>query len=148
FSLSSYRRGASFEQWLAKIAINNCYDELRRRKKRAEMLITDLTEDETNWLENKLSTNSFEDFLGGQDKQNASEIVYKLIARLPAEDKLVLTLLHAHDYSVREIAQLLDWSEAKVKIRAFRARHNLRRVFQKLTLAEQRRQLSKMGQQG
>src|SRR5262249_1143212 len=24
FSLSTYRRGASFEQWLAKIAVNNC----------------------------------------------------------------------------------------------------------------------------
>ena len=148
FSLSSYRRGASFEQWLAKIAINNCYDELRRRKKRNELLITDLTEDETNWLENRLSTNSFEDFLNGNDKQNASEVINKLLARLSAEDKLVLTLLHAHDYSIREIAQMLDWSEAKVKIRAFRARHNLRRVFQKLTLTEQRKQLSKSSQRG
>src|SRR5215475_7509917 len=43
FSLSRYRRGASFEQWLAKIAVNNCYDELRRRKKRNESLITDLS---------------------------------------------------------------------------------------------------------
>lgn len=148
FSLSSYRRGASFEQWLAKIAINNCYDELRRRKKRSEMLLTDLTEDETNWLESKLSANSFEDFLGGDNRQNASEIINKLLAKLSAEDKLVLTLLHAHDYSIREIAQMLDWSEAKVKIRAFRARHNLRRVFQKLTLTEQRKQLNKISQRG
>ena len=143
FSLASYRRGASFEQWLAKIAINNCYDELRRRRKRGEMLIADLTEDETNWLENKLSAKSFEEFWGGHDRQNASEIINKLLTKLSAEDKLVLTLLHAHDYSIREIAQMLDWSEAKVKIRAFRARHNLRRVFQKLTLTEQRKQLSK-----
>src|SRR5262245_31222275 len=143
FSLASYRRGASFEQWLAKIAINNCYDELRRRRKKGEMLIADLTEDETNWLESKLSANSFEEFLGVNDRQNAAEIINKLLAKLSAEDKLVLTLLHAHDYSIREIAQMLNWSEAKVKIRAFRARHNLRRVFQKLTLTEQRKQLSK-----
>src|SRR5262249_59799476 len=26
FSLSSYRRGASFEQWLPKMAVNNSYD--------------------------------------------------------------------------------------------------------------------------
>jgi RNA polymerase sigma-70 factor, ECF subfamily len=148
FSLSSYRRGASFEQWLAKIAINNCYDELRRRKKRSEMLITDLTEDETNWLENKLSANSFEEFSGESDKQNAAEVVNKLLTKLSAEDKLVLTLLHAHDYSIREIAQMLGWSEAKVKIRAFRARHNLRYVFQKLALTEQRKQLSKTSQRG
>ena len=142
FSLSGYRRGASFEQWLAKIAINNCYDELRRRKKRSEMLVTDLTEDETDWLENKLATNSFADFFGLDDKQNAAEIIYKLMAKLPDEDKLVLTLLHAQDYSVKEISQMLSWSEAKVKIRAFRARHNLRRAFKQLTLIEQRKQSS------
>ncbi len=140
FSLSSYRRGASFEQWLAKIAINNCYDELRRRKKRNEMFVTDLTEDETDWLENKLSSSSFADFFGLDDKRNASEIVYKLLAKLPDDDKLVLTLLHAHDYSVKEISQMLGWSEAKVKIRAFRARHSLRRAFKQLLLIEQRKQ--------
>lgn len=142
FSLSSYRRGASFEQWLAKIAINNCYDELRRRKKRNEMLVTDLTEDETDWMESKLAVHSFADFFGNDDKQNASEVIHKLLTKLPPDDKLVLTLLHAHDYSVKEIAQMLDWSEAKVKIRAFRARHNLRRAFKQLTLIEQRKQSS------
>lgn len=25
FSLGTYRRGAAFDQWLAKIAVNNCY---------------------------------------------------------------------------------------------------------------------------
>lgn len=142
FSLSSYRRGASFEQWLAKIAINNCYDELRRRKKRNEMLVTDLTENETDWLENKLSSSSFVDFFGLDDKRNASEITYKLLTKLPDDDKLVLTLLHAHDYSVKEISQMLNWSEAKVKIRAFRARHSLRRAFKQLLLIEQRKQSS------
>src|SRR5438552_3972829 len=60
FSLASYRRGASFEQWLAKIAVNNCYDELRKRKKRGEMTLADLTEDEGVWLENKLAHASFD----------------------------------------------------------------------------------------
>src|SRR5262247_4418991 len=60
FSLSSYRRGASFEQWLAKIAVNNCYDELRRCRKRNESLITDFSEDEEGWLESKLVGAAFE----------------------------------------------------------------------------------------
>lgn len=138
FSLSNYHRGASFGQWLAKIAVNNCYDELRRRKKRSEMLVTDITQDETAWLESKLAANSYANFFGSSDKQNASEIIFKLLSKLTNEDRLVLTLLHAHDYSVKEIAQLLDWSEAKVKIRAFRARHHLRKIFKQITLAEQR----------
>jgi RNA polymerase sigma-70 factor (ECF subfamily) len=140
FSLASYRRGASFEQWLARITINNCYDELRRRKKRGELLLTDITEDETIWLESKLAPTSFDIHFQGLERENAYEIISNLLAKLVPEDKVVLTLLHANDYSVKEIANLLEWSEAKVKIRAFRARHNLRKAFQRHVLTEQRKQ--------
>ena len=40
---------------------------------------------------------------------------------------------------MREIAQLMGWSEAKVKIRAFRARHAMRKALTRLSLAEKRK---------
>ena len=43
---------------------------------------------------------------------------------------------------MREIAQLLGWSEAKVKIRAFRARHAMRRALERLTRDHLGRQLT------
>jgi len=139
FSLASYRRGASFEQWLAKIAVNNCYDELRKRKKRGEMTLADLTEDEGTWLENKLARASFEIHLGERERERAAEVAGKLLAGLSPSDQLILTLLHAEERSVREIAQLMGWSEAKVKIRAFRARHAMRRALERLTRVETRK---------
>jgi RNA polymerase sigma-70 factor (ECF subfamily) len=139
FSLASYRRGASFEQWLAKIAVNNCYDELRKRKKRGEMTLADLTEDEGLWLENKLARASFEIHLNEAERERAAEVAGKLMAGLPVSDQLILTLLHAEERSVREIAQLMGWSEAKVKIRAFRARHAMRRALERLTRVETRK---------
>ncbi len=139
FSLSSYRRGASFEQWLAKIAVNNCYDELRRRKKRNESLITDLSEDEEGWLENKLAHAAFEIHISDAEREKAAEILDKLLSKLPIDDRVVLILLHAENNSVREISQMMGWSEAKVKIRAFRARHALRRALNRLQLSEKRK---------
>jgi RNA polymerase sigma-70 factor, ECF subfamily len=139
FSLSSYRRGASFEQWLAKIAVNNCYDELRRRKKRSESLITELSEDEENWLESKLAGSSFEIHFNEAERGRAAEITQKLLLRLSVEDRMILVLLHGEDNTVKEIAQMLGWSEAKVKIRAFRARHAMRRALTRLTLMEKRK---------
>ena len=50
FALHSYQRGASLEYWLARIAVNNCYDELRRRKSRGELTVSDLTEDDVDWM--------------------------------------------------------------------------------------------------
>ena len=143
FSLASYRRGASFEQWLAKIAVNNCYDELRRRKKRSESLLTDLTEDEESWLESKLSPASFEIHFNEAERERAAEISSKLLSKLSADDRLILVMLHAENNSVREISQILGWSEAKVKIRAFRARHALRRALSRIQMSEKRKSESR-----
>lgn len=139
FSLATYRRGAAFDQWLAKIAVNNCYDELRRRKKRSESLITDLSTDEEYWLESKLSQSAFEIHLSESERGIAAEISGKLLVGLSPEDRLVLTLLHAENNSIKEISQITGWSEAKVKIRAFRARHAMRKAFARLRKAEERK---------
>jgi RNA polymerase sigma-70 factor (ECF subfamily) len=143
FSLSSYRRGASFEQWLAKIAVNNCYDELRRRKKRNESLITDLSEDEEGWLESKLSQAAFEIHLSEAEREKAAEISDKLLSKLPVDDRMILILLHAENNSVKEISRIMGWSEAKVKIRAFRARHALRKALARLQMSEKRKLMSR-----
>src|SRR5262247_1641828 len=139
FSLSTYRRGASFEQWLAKIAVNNCYDELRRRRKRNESLITDLSEDEEGWLESKLAHAAFEIHISEAEREKAAEISDKLLSKLPVDDRVILILLHAESNTVREISQMMGWSEAKVKIRAFRARHALRKALNRLQLSEKRK---------
>jgi RNA polymerase sigma-70 factor, ECF subfamily len=138
FSLATYRRGAAFDQWLAKIATNNCYDELRRRKKRSESLLTDLSTDEETWLDSKLAQSALDLHLNERERSIAAEISDKLLAKLAPEDRLILTLLHAQDNSIREIAHITGWSEAKVKIRAFRARHAMRRALTRLKKAEER----------
>lgn len=131
-SLSSYRRGASFAHWLARIAVNNCYDELRRRQKRGESLFTELSDDDGVWLENTLAPFSFQVHLKDQDHARAAELTDLLLEKLSPEDRLVLVLLHAEELSVREISQLTGWSEAKVKIRAFRARAFARKAIRRL----------------
>jgi len=143
FSLSTYRRGASFEQWLAKIAVNNCYDELRRRRKRNESLITDLSEDEEGWLESKLAHAAFEIHISESEREKAAEISDKLLSKLPVDDRVILILLHAENNTVREISQMMGWSEAKVKIRAFRARQALRKALARLQLIEKRKLMSR-----
>ena len=138
FSLHTYRQGASFEHWLARIAVNNCYDELRRKKKRNEVLIGDMAEEDASWLDNKMVESYAGLNLTPEDEQIASGVTERLLADLAAEERVILTLLHIRDYSVKEIAQMLSWSEAKVKIRAFRARHSLRRALKRMAVTEQR----------
>jgi RNA polymerase sigma-70 factor (ECF subfamily) len=50
--------------------------------------------------------------------------------KLSADERLVITLLELEEKSVREAAELTGWSEANVKVRAFRARHALKKVLE------------------
>jgi len=43
----------------------------------------------------------------------------------------VLTLLDVEGFSVAEIAEMMNWSISKVKVRAHRARAHLRRVLRR-----------------
>jgi RNA polymerase sigma-70 factor (ECF subfamily) len=128
FALGAYspEKGASFSAWLSKVAINSCYDELRRARRRPENSIADITSEEVLWLTSQLESNA-----GQQDAESAAisrDLANKLLARLSPDDRVVLTLLDAEELSVAEIATLLGWKVSKVKVRAHRARHALRRV--------------------
>ena len=128
FALDAYSadRGSSFGAWLTRVAMNLCYDELRRARRRPETSISDITGDEIVWLNAQLNPES-----PGHDAESAvvsRDLANKLLARLSSEDRIVLTLLDAEELSVAEIALLMGWKSSKVKVRAHRARLSLRRV--------------------
>jgi RNA polymerase sigma-70 factor, ECF subfamily len=134
FALDTYANSESdddalFAAWIARIAFNTCYDELRRMKRRPEHFADDLSEDETGWLKNRLQADASPN---AESASISRDLAQKLLARLSPEDRLVLVLLNAEELSVNEIARLMGWSTSKVKVRAHRARAALRRVLRKL----------------
>lgn len=130
FSLKDFRGGRdkSFSSWLARLTVNSCYDELRRRRLRAENLFSDFSEEEREYLEQITAENS-------KDTEKtlvAKDLAEKVLAHLDAGERLALTLLHGEDFSVAEVAKIVGWSESNVKTRLFRCRNNLRKIFSHL----------------
>ena len=120
---------ASFAAWLARIAFNSCYDELRRMKRRPESLAEGISEEEAAWLKGRLRADG-----AGDDIEAAivsRDLAGKLLARLSPEDRTVLVMMDVEGMSVNEIAEMKDWSASKVKVRAHRARASLRRALGK-----------------
>lgn len=118
----------SFSHWLARIAFNSCYDELRRQSRSHERMLTDFDEAERQQLR------ALTGGAGAETLESTAinrDLAHKLLRLLSAEDRLVLVLLDVEGLSVAEIAQLMGWSSPKVKIRAFRARTDLRRLLKK-----------------
>jgi RNA polymerase sigma-70 factor (ECF subfamily) len=125
----SNQQAASFAAWLSRIAYNSCYDELRRMKRRQESALDDVSEEDSTWLKETLHTTEAESDV--EDLTVARDLAGKLLARLSAEDRMVLVMLDAEEMSVSEIANTMGWSVSKVKVRAHRARAALRKVLKR-----------------
>ena len=53
--LESYEARGSMEGWLTRIATNTCLNIVRSANRRPELIASDLTEDQNNWLDEKSS---------------------------------------------------------------------------------------------
>jgi RNA polymerase sigma-70 factor (ECF subfamily) len=129
-SLSGFQ-GGSFKSWIIRIVVNTCYDALRSRKRRR--------------------TDSLDDFAAGDDygadgagdyspqledpgerpdvyvqRMELSQLIEQSIARLPAEQRLALTLCDVHGYAYDEISDMTGMPMGTVKSRINRARAKLR----------------------
>lgn len=129
FALGTYHgtHAASFKAWLTQIVVNSCYDQLRRSRRRPEQALSEFDENSSRELSAQLGSakSDIESALVSRD------LALKLLARISAEDRLVLTLLDVEGFSVAEIAEMMSWSISKVKVRAHRARAHLRRVLKR-----------------
>lgn len=126
--LASFRGEAPFEHWLMRMAVRTCYDFLRAHQRNRESSFTDLTEPEDDWLERFAADPAS----APEDAQAAKLLVDRALEQLSPPARLVLTLLEIEDRPIKEIAQLTGWSVPLVKVRAFRARAELRKVLARM----------------
>jgi RNA polymerase sigma-70 factor (ECF subfamily) len=122
--LNGFRGEAPFEHWLMRLAVRTCYDFLRGHQRNREAAFSDLTEPEADWLERYVAQPD----TAGEDAEAARQLVERILSRLTPAARMVITLLEIEGRSVKEIAALTGWSVPLVKVRAFRARGEMRRI--------------------
>ena len=127
--LGSFRGDAPFEHWLMRLAVRTCYDFLRAHQRNREAAFTDLTEPESDWLDRCVTQPE----AASEHAEAAKQLVARLLEQLSPPARLIITLLEIEDRSVKEIAQMTGWSVPLVKVRAFRARAEMRKALARLT---------------
>ena len=126
--LSSFRGEAPFEHWLMRLAVRTCFDFLRQHQRNREATVSELTDSEEEWLDKFVAAPDS----AAEDADAARALVERLLEMLSPASRMVITLLEIEDRSVKEIAELTGWSAPLVKVRAFRARAEMRRCVQRL----------------
>jgi RNA polymerase sigma-70 factor (ECF subfamily) len=126
--LSTFRGDAPFEHWLMRLTVRICYDFLRDHQRSREATFTDLTTPENNWLELVMTAPEQTDDQSGAARQ----LVDRVLEMLSPAARLIITLLEIEDRSVKEISQLTGWSIPLVKVRAFRARAEMKKCLRRI----------------
>ena len=109
--LSSFAGRSTFSTWLYRVVVNRCLNHRRRRRETRPLLDTDHP-----------ATLGPEDRVIDAGRVDATAAA---IAGLPPDQRAALVLFQVEGLSYREVAAILDISEAAVRSRLERARRNL-----------------------
>ena len=106
--IDTLRQEKYAKTWLMRILINECYSLLRRESRYVSM-------------------EEIKEFSSGEaeEKRDYSNL-YSAVNSLKEELRMPVILYYGEDFSIREIAQILEITEGAVQKRLFRARMQLR----------------------
>ena len=119
--------GTSFKPWILRIAINACYDELRRLKRHPEqeLMPNDAESDEENedvpWL-----IDPSESPVEQIDRQDRQESIRSCFEFLPDVYRTVFMLIDIQEMDYQAVADVLKIPLGTVKSRLLRARLRMR----------------------
>lgn len=106
--IDTLRQDKYAKTWLMRILINECYSLLRRESRYVSM-------EEMRELS-----------IGEAEEKKDYSDLYSAVRSLKEELRIPVILYYGEDFSIREIAQILEITEGAVQKRLFRARMQLR----------------------
>lgn len=125
-NLHQFSGKVPFLHWVSRIAVNTCLNQMRHEKRRPEVRLADLSEEEASLVQ-ELAAAPVD--LDASDQVASKELVEKLLATLRPADRLLMRLMYLEGRQIEEISGLTGWNRSLIKVRAFRARAQLRRRY-------------------
>jgi RNA polymerase sigma-70 factor (ECF subfamily) len=133
FSIRRFDLRSAFGTWLYKIAVNECWDYLRKKKVRRLVYEADMSEEQVR----KLESMPEHGYGGAAHREDAGrrteqrQLVERLLGELDEKDQAMLVMKEVEGFSVEEIGEVLDLNVNTVKVRLFRARGRLVEMYRK-----------------
>jgi RNA polymerase sigma-70 factor (ECF subfamily) len=130
FSLPKFDTRRPFFPWLYRIAVNQCYDELRRTRRMKVHTFSELSSEETNNIENLISQNEVSP-TSDEDRREMFALLQKLLDQLPDQQRMAIVLRDIEDLPYSEMAKMLKCTEQAARLKVFRARSKLKTLVEK-----------------
>jgi RNA polymerase sigma-70 factor, ECF subfamily len=132
FSLDQLRAPEVFEPWLYRLTVNAAYDYLRRQRRRNESRMADLSEQQVVFADAVASTKRDQE---EQRRKRIRETLDMLMSSISEQDRILLTMKEIEGLSLKELEKAYGVNENALKVRLFRARQRVLKVFEASTQA-------------
>ncbi len=123
FSIKGFDFRSALITWIYKIAVNQCYDYLRKQKVRKLVYESDLGEDDARTMEN--SALAVEKTPAISVQMERRDYLARLLSKVSEQERLLLIRKEVHGLSVQELAEETGLNENTIKVKLFRARQKL-----------------------
>jgi RNA polymerase sigma-70 factor (ECF subfamily) len=127
FSLKKFDLNRPFYPWLRRIAVNRCFDERRRLRRRKAFTFAELELEETS-IASEPKARSHTNPYAEENRKELDAMLRTVLKQLPQEYQEVLTLHHLQQVPYEEIAPILKCTPQAARVKACRARAALRRL--------------------
>ena len=117
-SIDSFREESSFYTWVYRITVNTAKNYLVSSKRRDEVVISDLSQDDSFYPE-KLDVDSPQEILKASELR---DLIFETLSSLGEETRTALSLREFDGLSYEQIAEIVQCPVGTVRSRIFRGR--------------------------
>ena len=123
-SIDSFREESSFYTWVYRITVNTAKNYLLSSKRRDEVVISDLSQDDSFYPE-KLDVDSPQEILKASELR---DLIFETLSSLGEETRTALSLREFDGLSYEQIAEIVQCPVGTVRSRIFRGREIIEEV--------------------
>ena len=123
-SIDSFREESSFYTWVYRITVNTAKNYLVSSKRRDEVMISDLSQDDSFYPE-KLDVDSPQEILKASEMR---DLICETLSSLGEETRTALSLREFDGLSYEQIAEIVQCPVGTVRSRIFRGREIIEEV--------------------
>ena len=123
-SIDSFREESSFYTWVYRITVNTAKNYLVSSKRRDEVVISDLSQDDSFYPE-KLDIDSPQEILKASELR---DLIFETLSSLGEETRTALSLREFDGLSYEQIAEIVQCPVGTVRSRIFRGREIIEEV--------------------
>lgn len=133
-SLSLFEGRSSFKTWIVRIMLNKCYHKYQKFSFKNEQVSSKgINEKSEPMYSNNRHTNPTETLIN----RELNHVIENSLGKVPMEYRVVFSLREINGLNLAETAEILNITEANVKVRLHRAKAMLRKEIEKVYSVEE-----------